>query len=184
MTARCIVHDLCSTVLHAIQNWLGSNRNFSSCQQNKIPNHNHNRNHHFSGHQTFPVLPLQNQNFRQILSQKWGWNSLLSRSIKMPFSTRISLRAFLESNSEFFWSAFSYFLGRVHVSFKVILWMISSCTPHSSVFKIKKTYKWKNKTQSTSSKLSYVHCDWMKTAIFFPKCFGIGGILMIFFSGT
>ena len=46
--------------------------NFSSRQQNKIPNHNRNKNHHFSGHQTLPVLPLQNQNFRQILSQKVG----------------------------------------------------------------------------------------------------------------
>ena len=72
MTARCVVHNLCSTVLHAIQNWLGSNINFSSRQQNKIQNHNRNKNHHFSGHQTLPVLPLQNQNFRQILSQKVG----------------------------------------------------------------------------------------------------------------
>ena len=169
MTARCVVHDLCSTVLHAIQIWLGSNINFSSRQQNKIPNHNRNKNHHFSSHQNLPVLPLQNQNFRQILSQKVGLEfsafSLDQDAIfNSHFATSVS-----ESNSEFFWSAFSYFLGRVHVSFKVILWMISNFTPHSSVFMIKKTYKGKNKTQSTSSKLSYVHCDWMKTAIFFQN---------------
>ena len=136
MTARCVVHDLCSTVLHAIQNWLRSNINFSSRQQNKIPNHNRNKNHHFSGHQTLPVLPLQNQNFRQILSQKVGldFSAFSLDQDAMHFQLAFRIRAFLESNSEFFWSAFSYFLGQVHVSFKVILWMISSFTPHSSVF--------------------------------------------------
>ena len=48
------------------------NMNFASCQQNKIPNPNHNQNNHFSGHQTPPVLPLQHQNFHQILSQTLG----------------------------------------------------------------------------------------------------------------
>ena len=106
--------------LHAIQNlqnWLESNINFPTRQQNKIPNYNHNQNDHFLGHQTLPLLPLQNQNFRQILSQKVRPKfSVLSLNQDAIFQLAVLLKAFLESNSWIFRTCnFALFWSGTHV---------------------------------------------------------------------
>ena len=118
----------------------------------------------------FLFSPFKIRIFVRFWAKKWGWNSQFSCSIKTPFSTRSSLRVVQESNSEFSGSVFSHFLGRVHVSFMVILWMISSFYSTIKCFYGKKTYKEKNETQSTSSKL-FVRVLWLNKTAIFSKMF-------------
>ena len=63
----------------------------------------------------------------------------------------------------------SHFFGQVHMSFKVILWIISSLYSTIKRFMIRKIKRQKIRPNQHKLNFSRVHCDWMKTAIFFSN---------------